>query len=59
MNLILSRRSKAGRADIRTTRLYFRPSAKDSEDAVRHIQIHEQTRLFRHGSRDRDGRALL
>jgi len=29
----------AGHADIRTTQLYFRPSAKDSEDAARHIQI--------------------
>ena len=29
----------AGHCDIRTTQLYFRPSAKDSEDAARHIQI--------------------
>ena len=29
----------AGHADIRTTQLYFHPSAKDSEDAARHIQI--------------------
>jgi site-specific recombinase XerD len=29
----------AGHADIRTTQLYYRPSAKDSEDAARHIQI--------------------
>jgi site-specific recombinase XerD len=29
----------AGHADIRTTQLYFRPSAKDSEDAARHIHI--------------------
>lgn len=29
----------AGHADVRTTQLYFRPSAKDSEDAARHIQI--------------------
>ena len=29
----------AGHADIRTTQLYFRPAAKDSEDAARHIQI--------------------
>jgi site-specific recombinase XerD len=29
----------AGHADIRTTQLYFRPSAKDGEDAARHIQI--------------------
>lgn len=29
----------AGHADIRTTQLYFQPSARDSEDAARHIQI--------------------
>jgi site-specific recombinase XerD len=29
----------AGHADIRTTQLYYRPSAKDSEDAARHIHI--------------------
>ena len=29
----------AGHADIRTTQLYFQPSAKDSEEAARHIQI--------------------
>jgi site-specific recombinase XerD len=29
----------AGHADIRTTQLYYQPSAKDSEDAARHIQI--------------------
>jgi site-specific recombinase XerD len=29
----------AGHADIRTTQLYFQASAKDSEDAARHIQI--------------------
>lgn len=29
----------AGHCDIRTTQLYYRPSAKDSEDAARHIQI--------------------
>jgi integrase/recombinase XerD len=29
----------AGHSDIRTTQLYFRPSAKDSDDAARHIQI--------------------
>jgi integrase/recombinase XerD len=29
----------AGHADIRTTQLYFRPSATDSDDAARHIQI--------------------
>jgi site-specific recombinase XerD len=29
----------AGHCDIRTTQLYFCPSAKDSEDAARHIQI--------------------
>ena len=29
----------AGHADIRTTQLYFQPSAMDSEDAARHIQI--------------------
>ena len=29
----------AGHADIRTTQLYFRASAKDSADAARHIQI--------------------
>lgn len=29
----------AGHADIRTTQLYFRASAKDSEDAARHIHI--------------------
>lgn len=29
----------AGHADIRTTQLYFWPSAKDSEDAARHIHI--------------------
>lgn len=29
----------AGHADIRTTQLYYRPAAKDSEDAARHIQI--------------------
>ena len=29
----------AGHADIRTTQLYYRPSAKDSEEAARHIHI--------------------
>jgi integrase len=29
----------AGHNEIRTTHLYFQPSAKDSEDAARHIQI--------------------
>jgi integrase/recombinase XerD len=29
----------AGHADIRTMQLYYRPSAKDGEDAARHIQI--------------------
>ena len=29
----------AGHCDIRTTQLYYQPSAKDSEDAARHIQI--------------------
>lgn len=29
----------AGHCDIRTTQLYFEPSAKDAEDAARHIQI--------------------
>jgi integrase/recombinase XerD len=29
----------AGHCDIRTTQLYYKPSAKDSEDAARHIQI--------------------
>ena len=29
----------AGHADIRTTRLYYRESARDAEDAARHIQI--------------------
>jgi integrase len=29
----------AGHCDIRTTQLYFAPSAKDAEDAARHIQI--------------------
>jgi site-specific recombinase XerD len=28
-----------GHADIRTTQLYYQPSAKDAEDAARHIQI--------------------
>ncbi len=29
----------AGHSDIRTTQLYYQPSAKDSEEAARHIQI--------------------
>jgi site-specific recombinase XerD len=29
----------AGHSDIRTTQLYYKPSAKDAEDAARHIQI--------------------
>lgn len=29
----------AGHADIRTTQLYFQPSAKVSDAAARHIQI--------------------
>lgn len=29
----------AGHCDIRTTQLYFQPSAKDSEEAARHIHI--------------------
>jgi integrase/recombinase XerD len=29
----------AGHADIRTTQLYYQPSAKDSEEAARHIHI--------------------
>ena len=29
----------AGHSDIRTTQLYYKPLAKDAEDAARHIQI--------------------
>ncbi|MGH9840367.1 MAG: hypothetical protein ACREEM_16430 [Blastocatellia bacterium] len=29
----------AGHSDIRTTQLYYKPSAQDAEDAARHIQI--------------------
>jgi integrase/recombinase XerD len=29
----------AGHCDVRTTQLYFQPSAKDSEEAARHIHI--------------------
>ena len=32
-------RQLAGHSDIRTTQLYYKPSAKDAETATSHIQI--------------------
>jgi hypothetical protein len=34
----------AGHSEIRTTQFYYKPSAKDAEDAASHIQIRRRPR---------------